>query len=57
MTGTQPEIVPEQETRGGENPDWENVRPGEPLPVRPRETEPDPRVNDYVGQHRSGDPD
>ena len=23
---------PAEETRGGENPDWANARPGEPLP-------------------------
>jgi hypothetical protein len=27
------------ETRGGEHPDWENARPGEPLPQLPEETD------------------
>lgn len=26
--------VPAEETRGGENPDWANARPGEPLPEK-----------------------
>lgn len=31
--------VPAEETRGGENPDWENARPGEPLPEKMPERE------------------
>jgi hypothetical protein len=30
---------PATETRGGENPDWENARPGEPLPEKAPEPE------------------
>lgn len=26
--------IPAEETRGGEDPDWENARPGEPLPEK-----------------------
>ena len=28
-------MEPVMETRGGEHPDWENARPGEPLPELP----------------------
>jgi hypothetical protein len=31
---------PATETRGGENPDWENAKPGEPL----KEKRPDPDI-------------
>jgi hypothetical protein len=30
-----PVQVPVTETRGGQDPDWDNARPGEPLPQKP----------------------
>jgi hypothetical protein len=37
--GPVPAAEPATETRGGEHPDWENARPGEPLPQLPEEND------------------
>ena len=53
MSEQQPDI-PAEETRGGENPDWDRTRPGEPLPEKI--PEPDPEVLEAVRSWRPGDP-
>ena len=34
--------VPEQETSGGDKPDWRNAVPGQPLPEMPPDAYPEP---------------
>jgi hypothetical protein len=46
--------TPETETRGGERPDWEKARPGQPLPEKDGPADPD--VLDALRSWRPGDP-
>jgi hypothetical protein len=41
------DLGPETETRGGRNPDWENAKPGEPLPEKPLNLDP-PEEDEYA---------
>jgi len=49
---------PAEERRGGELPDWDGARPGEPLPDY-GDADPDPRFRyrRHAGEHAAGDAD
>jgi hypothetical protein len=47
---------PAVESRGGEDPDWDNARPGQPLPEKPLHVVRDGTPESYTGRHRRLEP-